>query len=69
MGDDSEAMTELAVAQYVLSGDLEYRIEPLVAQDDAWARPERRGARWPIRPWRPPGGRDRANTTTDTNTK
>ena len=31
MADDSEAMTELAVAQYVLSGDLEYRSEPLVA--------------------------------------
>ena len=61
MADDSEAMTELAVAQYVLSSALEYRSEPLVAQEDAWARPERRGARWPIRPWRPPGGRDRAS--------
>ena len=72
MADDSEAMTELAVAQYVLSSALEYRSEPLVAQEDAWARPERRGARWPIRPWRPPGGptaRARARTTTDTNTK
>ena len=48
MADDSEAMTELAVAQYVLSSALEYRSEPLVAQEDAWARPERRGARWPI---------------------
>ena len=31
MADGSEAMTELAVAQYVLSSALEYRSEPLVA--------------------------------------
>ena len=52
MADDSEAMTELAVAQYVLSSALEYRSEPLVAQDPGGrlgaSGASRRGGRGPL---------------------